>query len=197
MRVASSVQEAKILFQKFLDDIDHIHHIAHSPSLPAILDEIYACLNQQAQVKPGSMILLLGIFASSTHAWVHRDCVRRLFHRWKDANAQALSWVKAVEDVLDISHRTSFVSIEGIQGISIATCTVLNIEGFSRRCKSLFNMAFMLARELGLHSLDQSLDAKSVNSAHTEIGRRVWWFLVAADWYFSLLCPLLMIVCSN
>ncbi|OKL55334.1 hypothetical protein UA08_09375 [Talaromyces atroroseus] len=176
-------EEAKVLLQKFLDDIDHVHHIVHSPSLPAILDEVYACLNKQSQVKPGSIVLLLGIFASSTHAWVHRDSVRRLFPSWQEANAQALSWVKAVEDVLDIFHRTSSVSIEGIQGISITTFTVLNMEGFSRRCKSLFNMAFMLARELGLHSLDQS---KPMNSAQAEIGRRVWWFLVAADWFFSL-----------
>ncbi|KAK9241529.1 hypothetical protein V1506DRAFT_563627 [Lipomyces tetrasporus] len=174
--------EAKILLQKFLDDIDHVHHITHSPSLPAILDEVYACLNQQDQVKPGSIMLLLGIFASSTHAWVQHDSVRGLFSTCQEANAQALLWVKAVEDVLDIFHRTSSVPIEGIQGISIATFAVLNMEGFSRRCKSLFNMAFMLARELGLHFLDQPSNANLANSAQTEIGRRVWWYLVAADW---------------
>ena len=148
-----------------------------------MLDEVYACLNQQGQVKPGGIMLLLGIFASSTHAWVQRDSVRGLFPTWQEANAQALLWVKAVEDVLDIFHRTSSVPIEGIQGISIANFAVLNIEGFSRRCKSLFNMAFMLARELGLHFLDQPSNAKSANSAQTEIGRRVWWYLVAADWF--------------
>ncbi|ESZ98985.1 hypothetical protein SBOR_0643 [Sclerotinia borealis F-4128] len=174
--------EAKILLQKFIDDIDHVHHITHSPSLPAILDEVYACLSQQVQVKPGSIMLLLGIFASSTHAWVKCDSARGLFPTWQEANAQAVLWVKAIEDVLDIFHRTSSVPIEGIQGISIAIFTVLNMEGFSRRCKSLFNMAFMLARELGLHFLDQPSNMKLANSAQTEIGRRVWWYLVAADW---------------
>ncbi|RAL68047.1 hypothetical protein DID88_008770 [Monilinia fructigena] len=174
--------EAKVLLQKFIDDIDHVHHITHTPSLPAILEGVYFCLNQQGQIKPGSIILLLGIFASATHAWVQRDSVRELFPTWQEANAQALLWVKAVEDVLDIFHRTSSVPIEGIQGISITVFTVLNMEGFSLRCKSLFNMAFMLARELGLHFLDQPSNKKLTSSAQTEIGRRVWWFLVAADW---------------
>ncbi|EED13802.1 conserved hypothetical protein [Talaromyces stipitatus ATCC 10500] len=175
--------EAKILLQKFFDDIDHVHHIIHTPSLPAILDEVYACLSQQSWEDPGNILLLLGIFASSTHAWVHRDNARGLFPTWQEANAQAQLWVKAVEDMLDILHRISSVSIEGIQGISITTFALLNMEGFSRRCKSLFNMAFMLAREIGLHSLDQPSNANSANSVQTEIGRRVWWFLVAADWY--------------
>lgn len=131
-------------------------------------------------------MLLMGIFASSTHAWVQCDDARGLFPTWKEANAQALLWVKAVEDVLDIFHRTSSVPIEGIQGISITVFTVLNMEGFSLRCKSLFNMAFMLARELGLHFLDQPSNKKLTSSAQTEIGRRVWWFLVAADWFASL-----------
>jgi hypothetical protein len=132
------------------------------------------------------MMLLLGIFAISTHAWVKCDNVRGLFRTWQEANSQALLWVKAVEDVLDIFHRTSLVSIEGIQGISIAFFAVLNVEGFTRRCKSLFNMAFLLARELGLHFLDQPSDGKLANSAQTEIGRRVWWYLVAADWFYPI-----------
>jgi hypothetical protein len=181
-------EEAKILLQKFLDDIDHVHHITHSPLLPAILKEVYACLNQQGQVEPGSILLVLGIFSSSTHAWVQRDSGRGLFPTWQEANAHAILWVKAVEDVLDISHRTSSISIEGIQGISLATFALLNMEGFSRRCKSLFNMAFMLARELGLHFLDQPSNAKLGNPAQIEIGRRVWWFLVSADWYFAHPC---------
>ncbi|KAK9241398.1 hypothetical protein V1525DRAFT_393036 [Lipomyces kononenkoae] len=176
--------EAKILLQKFLDDVDHVYHITHNPSLPAIVHEVYACLNHQqgGQVKPGSVMLLLGIFASATHAWVQRDSVRELFPTWQEANSQAALWVRTLEDVLDIFHRTSSVPIEGIQGISIATFTVLNMEGFSLRCKSLFNMAFMLARELGLHSLDQPSNVKLANPTQTEIGRRVWWFLVSADW---------------
>ena len=178
--------EAKILLEKFIQDIDHVHHVVHTPSLPAILDEVYGCLSQQGQVKPGNVILLLCIFASCTHSWVRSDCERGLFSTYAEANSQSPLWIKATEDVLDISHRTTCLSIEGIQGIIIASFVLLNMEGFSRRCKSLFSMAFLLARELGLHRLDHPSNAKLANSAQTEIGRRVWWYLVASDWFVSI-----------
>jgi hypothetical protein len=174
--------EAKILLEKFIQDIDHVHHIVHTPSLPSILDEVYGCLKQQGHPKPGNLILLLGIFASCTQSWVRRECEGGLFSTCAEANIQTPIWIKAAEDVLDISHRTICLSIEGIQGISIVSFVLLNIEGFSRRCRSLFHLTFLLARELGLHLLDHPSNAGLANSAQTEIGRRVWWYLVATDW---------------
>lgn len=182
--------EAKILLGKFIQDIEHIHHVTHCPSLLTILDEVYASLNQQRQVKPGFMILLLSIFASSTHSWLQQDCERGLFSNSADANSQTPMWIKATEDVLDIAHRTACVSIEGIQGIIIVFFVLANLEGVSRRCRSVCSMALLLARELGLHCLDHPSKAHLANSAQAEIGRRVWWYLAASDWFVSasLLC---------
>lgn len=106
--------EARILLQKFIRDIDPLYHVVYTPSLPSILDQVYACSNQQGQVKPGNMILLLGIFASSAHSWVERDGERGLFPTAAEANSQSTLWVKATEDVFDIAHRTTCVLIEGI-----------------------------------------------------------------------------------
>ena len=131
------------------------------------------------------MILLLSIFASCTNAWVKRDCERGLFSTSAEANSQSPLWIKATEDVLDIAHRTTCVSIEGIQGIIIVSFALATYEGFSRRVRSLYNMALLLARELGLHRLDHPCSAKLSKSFHLEIGRRVWWYLVASDWFVS------------
>ena len=132
------------------------------------------------------MILLLSIFASCTHSWVQQDCERGLFSTSVDANSQSPLWLKATEDVLDIAHRTACVSIEGIQGLIIASFVLKNLEGVSRRCKSMYNMALLLARELGLNCLDHPANAHLANSAQSEIGRRVWWYLVATDWFVSV-----------
>ncbi|KAI4160851.1 MAG: hypothetical protein LQ342_005376 [Letrouitia transgressa] len=174
--------EAKILLEKFMQDIDHVHHVVHSPSLLTVLDEVYACLYHQGQVKPGPLILLLSIFASGTHSWVQQDCERGLFSTSVEANSQSPLWLKVTEDVLDIAHRTARVSVEGIQGIIIASFVMGNSEGISRRCRSFHNMALLLARELGLHRLDHPSNTHLANSAQAEIGRRVWWYLVASDW---------------
>lgn len=149
----------------------------HTPSLLSVLDEVYTCLNQQGLVKPGKIILLLGIFASCTHSWVQSDCEERgcLFATPIDANLQAPLWVKSLEDVLDIAHRTTKVSLEGVQGIIITFFVMVNFEGFSRRCRALYNSALLLARELGLHCLDHPANAAVANTAQTEMGRRAWW----------------------
>ncbi|KAF8849495.1 hypothetical protein BDZ45DRAFT_604321 [Acephala macrosclerotiorum] len=174
--------EAKILLEKFVQAIDHVHHVVHTPSLPSILDEVYASLNQQGQVKPGNMILLLSIFASCTHCWNDHDRERGIFPTITEANDQSPFWIKQTEDVFDIAHRTTSISIEGVQGIVICSFILGNSEGFVRRCRYLYNMALLLARELGLHRLDHPSNSASANSAQAEIGRRVWWYLVASDW---------------
>lgn len=175
--------EAQILLGKYIKHIDHIHHVVHTPSLPHILDEVYTSINQQGQVKPGNVILLLSIFASTTHAWTRRDLECGLFPTPADANNQSPLWVKAIEDVLDISHRTTSVSIEGIQGSLITMFVLGDLDGISRRCKSVFNMAFLLARELRLHCIDHPSNAHLANTAQAEMGRRVWWYIAASDWF--------------
>ena len=160
--------EAKILLEKFIQDIDHVHHIVHTPSLPSMLDEVYGCLNQQGHLKPGNVILLLGIFASCTHAWVRHDCQRVLFSTYAEANIQTPQWIKAVEDVLAISYWKTCLSIEGIQGISIVCFILLNIEGFSRRCGSLFHLTFQLGRELELHLLDHPSNSRLASSTEAD-----------------------------
>jgi len=180
--------EARILLEKYIQDVDHIHHIVHTPSLSAMLSEAYACLSAPGTVNKhggGFIFLFLGIFASATNAWTELDCNRGLFSTCAEAHAQAPLWVKALEDVLDVAHRTVGISMEGTQGVIIAAFVILSISGFSRRYKALFNMAVLLARDAGLHVLDHPSNAGSANLARTEVGRRLWWHLVASDWFVS------------
>ena len=174
--------EAKILLEKFIQDIEYIHHVVHCPSLLSVLNDVYVSLSQQGQVKPGPIILLLSIFASCTHSWVRGDSGRGLFSTPGEANSQSQLWLTVAHDILDIATRTALVSIEGIQGIMISSFVLANMEGISRRCRSLFSTALVLARELGLHCIDRPSNACLANSAQAEIGRRIWWYLAASDW---------------
>lgn len=176
--------EAKILLEKFIHDIDHLHHVVHTPSLPSMFDQVYASLSQQSQIKPGNLILLLAIFGSCTNCWGPKDCARGLDLGLEQAQSQAQLWVKSLEDVLDVAHRTTSVSLEGVQGIIIAVFVLFNLEGYSRRSRSLYNMSLLQARELGLYCLDHPSKAKT-NTAQAEMGRRVWWYLVSCDWYVN------------
>lgn len=174
--------EAQILLGKYIQDVDHMIHLTHTPSLQSTLDEVYACLNHQGQIKSGSMILILSIFASASHSWRRQDRERGLCLAVTEATSLSTLWVKAVEDVLDIAHRTTSISLEGVQGTIMAMFVIGNFEGFSRRTWSLLNTSLLIARQLGLHRLDHPSNASLANCPRTEMGRRVWWFIVACDW---------------
>lgn len=173
---------AKILLRKFIRDLNHLPYVVHVPSLPIIVDEIYANLDQQHQLKSGHAVLLLGILAAGTHCWIQEDCERGLFATAAEANEQASVWIKAIEDVLDVAHRSAGMSIEGVSGTIIAGFVLANREGFSRRCRSLMSIALLVARELGMHRIDHPSNAQAANTAEAEIGRRAWWYLIASDW---------------
>ncbi|KNG85305.1 hypothetical protein ANOM_006451 [Aspergillus nomiae NRRL 13137] len=43
----------------------------------------------------------------------------------------------------------------------------------------------LLSRELDLHRIDHESNAVSVHTIEAEMGRRVWWYLVATDWLLA------------
>ncbi|KAK7182325.1 hypothetical protein DPSP01_002374 [Paraphaeosphaeria sporulosa] len=175
--------EAKILLEKFTRDIEHMYHVALTQDLPVVLERTYISLTQQKQVKSGEMILVFSIFASAMHSWTDEDCrARGLFTTSAEPHRRSALWVKATEDLLDIAHRTTLISLEGIQGIIIVTFVAASYKGFSRRCWFLMNNALALAREIGLHCIDHPSNADRANTAEAEVGRRVWWYLVSTDW---------------
>ena len=129
------------------------------------------------------MILLLSIFAAALHSWTLKDCrTRGLFATCAEPHRRSALWVKAAEDLVDIAHRSTKISFEGLQGLIILTFIAASYKGFSRRCWFLMNNALALARELGLHWIDHPTNADNANTAEAEVGRRIWWYLVASDW---------------
>ena len=174
--------EAHILLEMYLRHVNHFHHVTHVPSLPRLLDNVYTAVLSLGQVKLGRVILLLSICASATHSWVRANGERGLFSTAAEANEQTSLWVTAAQDVLEIAHRSVSLSIEAIQGIIILSFVLSNLEGFSRRCRSLLSTALFLAKDLGLHRIDHPSQADKANTARAEIGRRVWWYLCASDW---------------
>lgn len=178
--------ESKILWEKYLNEITYIHHVVHSPSVRVMLDALYDNLNQQVDVRPGQVALLLSILASATYSWNIRD-PGNLFPTVGDAESQSASWVKATLDVLEYSRRITSGSLEDIQAMIILSFVVCSLEGMSSRYRTLMNTAITLSRELLLHRIDHPANSAmmalpSPDSVQAEIGRRVWWYLVATDW---------------
>ncbi|CAI6337307.1 unnamed protein product [Periconia digitata] len=178
--------QALALLDKFKSSIHHMHHIMLSQSLSDVLDRVYASLNQKGEVKSGDMILLYAILTAAMHTWSADDCCKRgLFTTPEEAHKHSAIWIKATEHLLEIAQRTTKMSIEGIEGIIVIGFIVSSYKGFSRRCWHLMNNAILHARELGLHRIDHPSNSESSGTANAEVGRRLWWYLVATDWAMS------------
>ena len=179
------------MLEKYLNDITYIHHVVHSPSVRVLMDGLYEDLDQQVNIRPGHVALLLSILASATYSWTSRDS-DTLFSTVDQANDQSTSWIKAALDVLDYSRRTTSGALEDIHARVILSFVLCSPEGTSPRYRDLISTAVTVARELSLHRSDhQSTSALRAmpqpDSIQAEIGRRVWWYLAATDWYVSRL----------
>ncbi|KAL2063343.1 hypothetical protein VTL71DRAFT_5148 [Oculimacula yallundae] len=184
--------EAKLAIENYINSLTYLHHVIHIPSLWVMLDELYSDLNQHVQSRTGHVALLLSILASTTYSWTAIDCNTSLFPTATEATRQTPLWIKATEDVLDHIHRTTHPSLESAQSAIITLFLVCNLEDLAQRFRSLLSSAIMMARELNLHRTDdpnllvlEDTTEIETDAVKTEVGRRVWWYLVATDWMLS------------
>jgi hypothetical protein len=182
--------EAKLLVESYMEDVSYIQHVVHHASLTATVANIYEQVNRHDPVNPGHLILLLSILASATHVWVPREGVgsdQSLFLSAAQANAQTPLWVKAAYSVLNVAQDNVLPTLETIQGITILSCVVVSLEGVSIRLRSLLSTGLLLSRELNFHRIDSASNATATatDSVRIEMSRRIWWYLVATDWYVA------------
>ena len=151
-----------------------------------MVDEIYQRIEGHEPVQSGSLILLLAIIAMTTHVWVPRDEVedeRFLFWSSTQAHTQTSLWIKATYAVLNASQEGAALALETIQGVMILSFVICNLEGYSLRYRSLLSTALLLGREQGLHRIDHESNSATANTSKAEMGRRLWWYLIATDWF--------------
>jgi hypothetical protein len=151
------------------------------------VEDIYAGLEANVRVDVGGILLIISICASTTYAWSPPDDIRCLFSDSGEANGQSTFWIKEALDVIDHAQRTAHASLECIQGLTILFFVFCNHESASFRARSVFMSAIAMATELLLHRIDDPSASSMpiilrMSDPRKEIGRRIWWFMVATDW---------------
>ena len=175
--------EAAALLQKFVRVAAHYPWVMHVPSLPKLLTDAYAALQQRKQVKPGPLILLLTIFACALNSWTGADSSPSSpYPSVAVAIDRAKVFVDAAFDIVNISKDNTLLPIEAVQGLIVLAFLLIKLEGLSRRCRFLFATCFWMARELGLHRIDHPSNKASADTVEAEIARRAFWYLAASDW---------------
>lgn len=182
-------EESKQIVDKYLTEITYLHHVVHIPSVRVLVDDLYRNLSSKNTVKLGHVSLLLAILASTAFFWTERDMDKPVFSSVAEADAQSKIWMKIALEVLEYSRVTNSEALEDIQATIIVSFLVCNIVGITSHARYLFATATSMAWQLSLHRIDHPnnavLDLPRPDSVQAEICRRVWWYLVATDWYVS------------
>lgn len=180
-------EQATAFLDVYQRHIEFLHHVTYSPHVYRTLNEVYEIVSSNGTPPPGSVALLLSIFASTAalkFAVGLADEIPDI--RTTEAESLCTIWAKAALDCLDYSRRVGRTSMEDLQAMITTFFLMYNLEGFSSRSRSSMGMAISIAKELGLHRVDHS-DSRQyydnvADKVELEVKRRVWWHLAATDW---------------
>lgn len=178
--------EAKEIVDKYLADISYIHHVVHRPSLYALVDDLYRDIDGNRPIPLGHVTLLLAILANATFFWNDQDLRRPIFSSVDQANGQTPAWMRTALEVLEHSRRKGTESLEDIQSLIILSFLLTNFVGITSQVRHFYVAATNLAMSLSLHRIDHPKEGAPgfpPDSLPAEMGRRVWWYLMATDWY--------------
>ncbi|CAG8053929.1 unnamed protein product [Penicillium olsonii] len=183
--------EAKIITEKYISELTHLHHVVHVPSLRAMIDDLYHGLKESKPIKIGQASLLMAVLATTTTFWTERDMHHGIFCSVQEANSQSTQWMKLATEVLEYSRYKHLESLEDVQAMVILIFVTTNLVGIASQARHIVSSAISVAKELSMHRVDHpnntGFDVPPPSSARAEIYRRVWWYLVATDWQLSQL----------
>lgn len=155
----------------------------------SLIKSLYTRISQRQPVLSGQAALLLSIFALSAffhHPIGNIEQVTSI----DDATFLSKYWSRGALDVLEHSRRNTSGTLEDVQALIIMSYVTYHLDGFSTRYRHLFSLAISMARDLGLHRLDADEDHPTKQGLHflvdREVKRRVYWHLIASDWYVEV-----------
>jgi hypothetical protein len=177
------------MIHNFGQKIRELVPIVHVPSLKPAIDSLYDAVERRTFVDWGVVALLLGLYSTSTQSWLHgrEDTSPGFLPQTEGQTAQSSFWLKPLFNVLEYIKRTRNFSLETLQGACFGYTTLANTHGLTAHARHLVAECTAMSRELGLHRIDYTNPATLSTSVardevKTEIGRRLWWFIVTLDW---------------
>jgi hypothetical protein len=175
---------ANLLRQNYEANVDSMCKIVHIPSLRSRMESFYLTLEGGA-VDLKQAALFLSLFALSAFfcsSSPESDVARNGEETVKLSRALGTSAL----DVLDRCRRTTSGSLEEVQAYMLMTFVVWQQDGFSARGRSYLATAASIARDIGLHRIDDGPESDTGLThrikVSREMKRRVFWYMTSADW---------------
>lgn len=163
--------------------------VLHIPSTKALLEKTYDSLLEVEEPSAANLMLLFSIFAGAALVWTPR-LLERLQSTREEAKAAFKAYARLALDILE--HPRLFIQASTTALVAIGTMAhlLMNTDGFPLKVHVLRHRCLLMAREMQVHRVDTAKSReerrlKGCNMIDIEVQRRVWWNMVASDWYVS------------
>jgi hypothetical protein len=178
--------KATLLLQTYETTVVSICPIVHMPTIRLLLRTTYLRLSDPALISPGSVAVLLSIFALGAF-FSEPSPSSEVTTTEAESFALSKAFSRHALDLLDHSRRTSSGALEDVQAYVLVSLALSYIDGFSARSRMLFSSAISMARDLRLHRLDECEASTDISTdarlfIENEVKRRVFWYLASEDW---------------
>lgn len=169
-------------------DLAFLNPAIRTTSLPAIVHGIYTALVEEGSVDLGQLLLFMAIVAYTSYNCSSGSRICTIFGSHMDANLHSLHWSTAAVELVDELKKGCQFSIESLQGQTVLYKLLVFRDGSNLQNHGLLLTSISMARTMGLHRIDLTSDIVRnglgiKTQVDLEIARRLWWDLVATDWY--------------
>lgn len=175
------------LFKYYLDYIDYLYHVIVPSRVQSQINEIYHCVHNNAPVDLNHLALLFSILAAASY--FRHQGTGSFSESPEYAEARCREFISMVGAALVQSNYMTYPTIEGFQATIIVAHYVPTTDTESS-ISSFFVHGTMVsqAKHLGLHCTDipryeEERRTNGFDPVDVELRRRLWWHLVAYDWW--------------
>jgi hypothetical protein len=178
--------DAEVLLNHFIRTFDAMYRNLHVPSTWRLLKEMYNDLDANRLPSPTQLAFFLSIFAGNAYVSKVSLQVECSTSGRRSPLALAESWHK--QAVFLLTKPPVPPSTQALIAMMTLAHLCTQIEGFSGSFGILAMSGLQMARTMRIHRLDshhfrEERRKNGADMVDVELKRRVWWHIVASDWY--------------
>jgi hypothetical protein len=183
------LRQARQLFSHFATTLQPTFGVLHIPSTNILMERTYEGLLEGEAPSAENLMLLFSIFAGAALVWTPQLLVKLQSTR-EEAKAAFKAYARLALDILDHPSRLIQASTTSLVAIATMAHLLMNTDGYPFKVHLLRHRCLLMSREMQIHRLDTAKSCeerrlKGCNMIDVEVQRRVWWNMVASDWYSS------------
>lgn len=181
------MRQARELFAHFTKSLQPTLGVLHIPSTRDLMEQTYRDIFEGKEPNLTSLLLLFSILAGAALVWTPQ-LLETLSATQAEAEAACTAYTTLATSILDNAHRPIAPSTNALAAISTLAHVITNSDGYPVKVHVLRIRCMLMARAMQIHRLDTAKSveerrAKGCNYIELEVQRRVWWNMVASDWY--------------